>query len=149
MRSAIHVSKFTWDAPQVLLVTLATSATCFQEFLLYEDVAQLQSGLDYTDAPSATRRRSSALIVNCDVAPPLPDALESAAKVQFSSTHFADSPCIQVNNMSASWTYNEAKLVLEDIHFEVNEVQLAFPFFNNKGSILLCSHLAQNIINFL
>lgn len=47
---------------------------------------------------------------------------KSTEKVQLSSTHFVDSVFIKVNNMSASWIYSEAKLALEDIHFEVNQV---------------------------
>lgn len=53
-----------------------------------------------------------------------------AKKVQLSSTCFADSVFIKVTNMSASWSYNQAKLVLDGISFEVNEVKVAVIEFN-------------------
>ena len=93
-----------------------------QEFLEHEDVALTQSGLDYTDSPSV-RRGSSTTKTAIVAMLPLASVKQTVEKVQLSSTHFADSVFIKVSNMSASWTYSETKLVLEDIHFEVNEVR--------------------------
>ena len=91
-----------------------------QEFLLHEDVVLSQSGLDYTDSPAA--RRNSSIQSTSALLPLSNHQPRSTDKVQLSSTYFADSTFIKVGGMSASWSYNEEKLVLEDIHFEVNEV---------------------------
>ena len=59
-------------------------------------------------------------------------------KIQLSSTHYTDSLLIKVSGMSASWSYNKEKLVLDDINFEVNEVcPYTYLICHDKSSIIL------------
>lgn len=89
------------------------SAYLLQQFLDREDIRS--SGSDYTDFSS----RSISKRLNGTTIYPAPN---TAPKVRLSSNYYTDSTFIKVESLSASWNYNSAKPVLQEINFEVNEV---------------------------
>lgn len=86
-----------------------------QQFLDSDEVAS--SGLDYTDLNASRGHKSTAIY-------PTPSIQHTSQKIKLSSNCYTDSIIIKVDNVSASWSDNPAKLVLQDIHFEVNEVSI-------------------------
>ena len=86
-----------------------------QHFLDQDDVASL--GMDTADLPSSKKGSKNSATVY-----PAPTIQHTANKVKVSSNCYADSIFIKVENLSASWSHNPTKLVLQNIHFELNEV---------------------------
>lgn len=91
----------------------------FQEFLQHDDIT--------LEPSSSTQMNGTTIYHN----PMYSDIQHTAEKVKVSSTHYTESAYIKVSNLSASWSFNPEKLVLEDIHFEVNEVCGRGPIIEN------------------
>ena len=98
---------------------MASLRVHFQEFLQHEDITV--PSLEYTDPSSSTQMNGNTTIYHN---PMYSDIQRTAEKVKVSSTHYTESAYIKVSNLYASWSFNPEKLVLEDIHFEVNEVRM-------------------------
>lgn len=85
-----------------------------QQFLSHEDI--VSSGSNFTDFSS----KSISKRLNGTTIYPAPNTTQ---KIRLSSNYYTDSIFIKVENLSASWSCNSAKLVLQEMNFEVNEVR--------------------------